>query len=348
MTYYVNFEKNIMETTILTPSTGFKPQVQLVERRKDTLLDRWCRINIERANRPKVMAGDSSVLELVESSRKSCPFCPDRLEASTPMFPESLIPGSRLRVGEAVAFPNLFAFAQNHAVVVLTAEHFIPLDRFDAVHIKNGLKASIKYIKAVNAKNPRVRFCSINWNHLPTAAASMLHPHFQVIADEAPTHYLYDVLVASREFCDKHGKSYWRDIVEAEEEKKERFIARFGASNWYTSFCGLGNNDVVGVVEASNVFEMGEAMLEDLSEGLSAMLRGYHGLGVQSLNMSIFSGPLDTRLRDFSIHLRMISRPDVKPIYTADAGFLERLHDEVVVETRPEDVASRIRSVING
>jgi len=62
----------------------------------------------------------------------------------------------------------------------------------------------------------------------------------------------------------------------------------------------------------------------------------------------MFSGPLDAQLQDFSIHLRMISRPDVKPIYTADAGFLERLHDEVVVETRPEDVASKIRSVVIG
>ncbi len=348
MKHYVRFEKDIQETTILTPSTGFKPQVQLVERRKDTLLDRWCRINNERANRPKVRAGDFSILELFESTRKSCPFCPDRVDANTPMFPESLIPGGRLRVGEAIAFPNLFAFAQHHAVVVLTAEHFIPLDKFDAVHIGNGLEASIRYIKAVRARHPQIRFCSINWNHLPTAAASMLHPHFQVIADEVPTHYLYDVLEASRIFHEKHGLSYWRDIVEAEEENLERFITKFGGSNWYTSFCGLGNNDVVGVVDASNIFEMNEATLGDLAEGLSAMLKGYSALGVQGFNMSIFSGPLDSHLRDFSVHLRMISRPDVKPIYTTDAGFMERLHDEVVIETKPEDAASKIRSTISG
>ncbi|MGD0803499.1 MAG: hypothetical protein ABSA11_05425 [Candidatus Bathyarchaeia archaeon] len=347
MKHYVRFESSIKETTILTPSTGFKPQVQLVERRKDTLLDRWCRINSERANRPKVRAGDSSVLELVESSRKSCPFCPDHLEANTPMFPESLILGGRLRVGEAVAFPNLFAFAQHHAVVVLTAEHFLPLEKFDALHIKNGLEASIRYVRAVRVKYPRVKFCSINWNHLPTAAASMLHPHLQVIADEEPTRYVYDELEASRIFHDKHGISYWRDIVEVEEEKAERFIAKFGVSNWYTSFCGLGNNDVTGVVDAPNVFDMSEAMLGDLSEGLSALLRGYSALGVQGFNLSLFSGPLDSQLRDFSVHLRMISRPDVKPIYTADTGFMERLHDEVVVETRPEDVAFKIRSVVS-
>jgi UDPglucose--hexose-1-phosphate uridylyltransferase len=348
MKHYVKFEKNLQETTILTPSTGFKPEIQVVERRKDTLLDRWCRINIERAKRPKVKAGDSSVLELVESSRKSCPFCPDRLEANTPKFPESLIPEGRLRVGEAVALPNLFAFAQHHAVVVLTEEHFLPLDRFDAIHIRNGLEASIGYIKAVKERYPRVRFCSINWNHLPTAAASMLHPHFQVIADEAPTRYLYEAFEASRVFHGKHGLSYWSDIVKAEEEILERFIGGFSGSKWYTSFCGFRNNDVVGVVDASNLFEMSEATLGDFSEGLSAMLRGYNAIGVQGFNMSMFSGPLDTQSRHFSVHARMISRPDVKPLYTTDTGFMERLHDEVIVETKPEDVASKIRSTLSG
>ncbi len=348
MKHYVKFEKSLKETTILTPSTGFKPEIQVVERRKDTLLERWCRINIERANRPKIKAGDSSVLELAESSRKTCPFCPDRVETNTPMFPRSLIPEGRLRVGEAIALPNLFAFAQHHAVVVLTREHFLPLDRLDAMHIRNGLEASISYIKAVRAKHPQVRFCSINWNHLLTAAASMLHPHFQVIADEAPTRYIYEALEASRVFQEKHGVSYWSDIVEAEEENLERFIGGFGGSKWYTSFCGFGNNNVVGVVDASNLFEMSEATLGDFSKGLSAMLKGYNALGVQGFNMSMFSGPLDTQSRHFSVHLRMISRPDVKPLYTTDTGFMERLHDEVVVETMPEDVASKIRSAISG
>jgi galactose-1-phosphate uridylyltransferase len=44
----------------------------------------------------------------------------------------------------------------------------------------------------------------------------------------------------------------------------------------------------------------------------------------------------------------MISRPNIKPVYTTDTGFMERLHDEVVVETRPEDAASKIRSTISG
>jgi galactose-1-phosphate uridylyltransferase len=64
--------------------------------------------------------------------------------------------------------------------------------------------------------------------------------------------------------------------------------------------------------------------------------------------MSLFSGPLDSQLQHFSVHARMISRPDVKPLYTTDTGFMERLHDEVIVETKPEDVASKIRSTLSG
>jgi galactose-1-phosphate uridylyltransferase len=89
---------------------------------------------------------------------------------------------------------------------------------------------------------------------------------------------------------------------------------------------------------------MSEATFGDISKGLSAILRGYNALGVQSFNMSLFSGHLDSQSRDFKVHLRMISRPDVKPLQTADTGFMERLHDEVVVESKPEDAASKIRS----
>jgi galactose-1-phosphate uridylyltransferase len=56
---------------------------------------------------------------------------------------------------------------------------------------------------------------------------------------------------------------------------------------------------------------------------------------------------MDSYTPHFRVHVRMISRPDPRPMYTSDAGFLERLHDEVVVETRPEDVALKIRTTVS-
>lgn len=347
MTSHVKFESQIQEAKILNPITGFTPQTQAVERRKDPLLNRWCRINVERANRPKSKSGESSVPQLVESSAKTCPFCPERILTSTPKFPGGLLSDGRLRVGEAVVVPNLFAFAANHAVVVLTKEHFLPLDAFNPELILNGLKASIKYLAVVRESNPQVKFCSINWNNLPTAAASMLHPHLQVIADEVPTLYLSESLVASGDYVKKHHKIYWLDLVEAERRLGERYIGDFGESRWLTSYCGLGNNEVQGILEASNFLELSEDQLRDYSTGLSTMLKGYHINGIQAFNLSLYSGPLDAETRGFRVHSRMISRPDVKSVYTADTGFMERLHDEIVVETMPEEVASRMRAAIS-
>jgi galactose-1-phosphate uridylyltransferase len=344
---HVKFEKQIQETRILSPLTGFTPQTQAVERRKDPLLDRWCRINVERANRPKSSGGDSSIPQLVESTAKNCPFCPDRIQTSTPKFPSDILPDGRLRVGEAVVVPNLFAFAQHHAVVVLTKKHFLPLDEFHPELILNGLKASLKYLEAVRASNPRVRYASINWNNLPTAAASMLHPHLQIIADEVPTLYLSEAIASSERYYEENGVSYWLDLIEAEYDLGERYIADFGGSSWLTSFCGMGNNEILGVLKASNLFELSESQLSDYSDGLSMMLKGYHKMGVQAFNLSLYSGALDVDTRGFSVHSRMISRPDVKSVYTADTGFMERLHDEIVVETMPEDVASRMREAIS-
>ena len=344
---HVKFEKQIQATRILSPITGFTPQIQVVERRKDPLINRWCRINVERANRPKSKAGDSTVPQLVESTAKNCPFCPKHIQTSTPKFPSDLLPEGRLQVGEAVVVPNLFAFAQHHAVVVLTKNHFLPLDEFYPELILNGLKASLKYLEAVRASNLRVRYASINWNNLPTAAASMLHPHLQIIADEAPTLYSSESIVSSERYYEENGVSYWLDLVEAERELGERYIAGFGESSWLSSFCGMGNNEILGVLNASNLFELSESELSDYSEGLSMMLRGYHIMGIQAFNLSLYSGPLDVNTPGFSVHSRMISRPDVKSTYTADTGFMERLHDEIVVETMPEEVTKNMRTAIS-
>jgi len=175
----------------------------------------------------------------------------------------------------------------------------------------------------------------------------MLHPHLQVTADEVPTRYISEAIEASRRFYQEHGVSYWTDIVEAEKERGERYITDLGKSRWLTSFCGFGNNDIMGVFDASNIFELSEDVLSDISEGLSIMLRGYHSIGIQSFNLSLYSGPLNSKTRYFCVHSRMISRPDVRAMYTADTGFMERLHDEVVVETKPEDVASKMKVVAN-
>jgi UDPglucose--hexose-1-phosphate uridylyltransferase len=348
LTSTIEFEKQTFEIKLRSPSAGFGLRSQTIERRKDPLLDRWCRINLDRANRPKVASGDSSIRELVEASRKGCPFCPENVESSTPMFPEELIPEGRLIYESAVVFPNLYPFGQGHAVVIFTQEHFLPLDRFDAATIKRGLKAAIAYFKALSEEGANVEFCSINWNHMPTAASSILHPHFQVVAEERPTRYVNETAEASARYMKLAGTGFWHDLVKVERATGERFIGDVEDTSWLASFAPLGNNEVIGVADGtSGLLDLDDRTVVGLAAGMSAVLRGYHRLGVQAFNASIYSGPLSRPSSSFPSHVRMISRPSPKQFNTADSGFLERLHDEVVAETMPESTALSIRKELD-
>jgi hypothetical protein len=60
----------------------------------------------------------------------TCPFCADRLESQTPRFPPTLSREGRIRRGEAVLFPNLFAYSQFSSVSVYSPDlHYLPLER---------------------------------------------------------------------------------------------------------------------------------------------------------------------------------------------------------------------------
>jgi UDPglucose--hexose-1-phosphate uridylyltransferase len=185
----------------------------------------------------------------------------------------------------------------------------------------------------------------VNWNCLPTAAASLMHPHFQVVADVTPTKYVGAALAASRSYFNRNGSNFWSDLCSAEETGGERFAYGDGAFSWVASFAPMGNNEVVGIADGdSELLALSESAVGDLARGLSKALKVYARLGVQGLNMAVYSGSLGQEAGDFSLHVRLISRPRLKQLYTADAGFMERLHDEVIVETWPEDVARELRA----
>ncbi len=112
---------------------------------------------------------------------------------------------------------------------------------------------------------------------------------------------------------------------------------------WLASYAPQGNNEVLAVFhELSSIAEIDERSLEELSTGVSRVLKAYRELGVESLNMSLVSGPLDSHLEYYSLNLRMNSRPKLEEYYTSDCGFMEKIQLESVVESWPEEVAKRL------
>ena len=342
----MEFGKEIRNVELLNPVLGFEGEVQPVEYRCDPLTGSQSRISVARAGRVRQVQGEATdVAGLVERTADGCAFCPQHIEERTPKFPLGLWVGGRMKKGECTLFPNLYPFAEHHAVATLTERHYLELDEFTAGMVADNIAASLEYISAVHRKDEQSKYPLWIWNHLPPSGASIVHPHVQVAVDRSPMPGIGELIAASEEYHRQHGESYWRDLIEAEREAKERYIGENGSLAVIASFSPRGNREIQVIFrEACNLMDLGEKQVADFADAVVGILRGYKGMGVNSFNLITLSAPIDERLEYFRLSARIISRPVFQPLYTNDSGPLERFLGVSVIEALPEDVAGEMRA----
>ena len=333
----IEFVKEIIKSEFLNPMKDFQSDSQIIERRTDPLTGDRCRINIQRARRPKQ-------LEVYKNKNleKKCYFCPKNIEKTTPKFPPSLIPEGRIRVNDFVLFPNLFPFGKYHAVGVLGKKHSLELNEFTPNVWKDCITGCIRFFNIIKQKDSKARFSSINMNYSPFAGASIIHPHVQVVVDELPSEMTDKYFRKSWGYFDKNKSNFWQDLIT---QDKERSVGESDSMVWITKFAPICNDEIIGVMKGttSSFLEMNEKQIEDLSNGISRILKGLYRRGVKAVNLAIFSAPFDEHLGHFfSLNIRIISRPSGK-IYTSDRGFSEILHEEPIISTIPEELANDLR-----
>lgn len=339
------FEKKLVSARFLNPQKQFQEEEQPIEFRRDPLLDRWARINIKRASRVKqAQKDDTEFFQLIESSKQGCFFCDENLEKSTPRFMGEIDPRGRLYQGESVLFPNFFPFSQYHAVGTVTRKHFMGAGDFKTENIIDIMTLAREYFKRVNSFDRDVIFFNFNWNHLPPSGASIIHPHVQLIGDTSPTYLNHRYLEASRAYYENNNENLWERIVDYEKNERERFIASTGNVNWLTSFAPLGNKEVNAVFsKCQNFLDLNSALIEEFAGGLKKILTGYSKIGVRSFNLTCYCGPYGFNRDDFSLNFKLISRSEPNQLYTSDVGYMEALHQERIVESMPEEIASKLR-----
>jgi len=326
-------------------SISFKKIVcQGVEFRYDPLTRTLSRINPERAKRLKHTATGSDLNKLLEDSRSSCPFCPERVEAVTPNFSPEICPDGKIRLGEVIAFPNLNPFGENHAVAILTKDHALFLDRVPEDSIANSLFVTQEYCLRLNRKNPTPLYPLYLWNYMPPSAGSLPHPHIQVLVEREPFPELANLILKSRGYFRKWKRNYWSDLVAEEEKRNERFIARKRSLSVLASFAPRGFREVLFVFQGvSSLLQMKPVDVQEFSSCLTRILLAYHTLGVGSFNLVLYSGRIGEEMPYFSLNAKLISRPFPAGVYTNDTGPLERLCGTYVIDTLPEEVAASTR-----
>jgi hypothetical protein len=284
--------------------------------REEHLTGLRCRISPDRLKRQI----DQTLY--LPSNAEGCPFCRDAVFSVTPTFPD----GNRIVRGESVTFPNLFPFGEGHVVTVITLEHQVA--DFSRQQIVDAL------ISQIDALRKSDGYASINWNFLPSAGASLMHPHMQGLSDSCPSHIVDCYISASEQFRREQGRNYW-DAVKEEEKSSDRYL--FGDEMlWSAHAVPMGEREVRGLLPISSIDEM-DNYVDLTARGILEIISLYRKLSTYAFNMSLF---FDKKGCDhgFRAFCSMISRINPNPSSTGDSAFMERLHLEPVILTLPEDL----------
>ena len=335
----IKFEKHSRITRFLDPARNFEPNERSTEIRVDPLTGQTTRL----LHFPIRMLSETDLGELVERSLQfGCPFCPGMIENVTPKFPVELNCEERIRRGSAVVFPNMFPYDTFSAVAIFSGEHFKPLGDFAPELLRDGFLVSQEYLVSARKAEPEAsRYCAINWNYMPLAGGTIIHPHLQIIAGQSGTNYHRVVLESSEKYAAGNASPYWADLIEEESRLGERFIGKVGKTTWVASFAPKGFIDIMAVFEGiPTIDDITDSDWMDFSRGLSAAMKYFDSQGFYSFNMAIYSGLGEDH---FWTHAKIIPRALLPPMDASDINYFNTLHNEVLTIFAPEEICSQAR-----
>jgi galactose-1-phosphate uridylyltransferase len=289
--------------------------------REETLTGIRCRISTERIRR----GIDRSTCTPFPA--EGCPFCPGNLPADTPVFPD----GRRIIVGESVTFPNLYPFAGWHTVTVITRDHAVPA--FSERQLADALAGQLASLLGQDG------YPSLNWNYLPSAGASLAHPHLQGLVDPSPPPLAARYLDGTARYLQEQGRSYWDDLAVAEREAGRALMD--GEIFWHASPVPIGEKEIRGILPVSHLSEL-DPLVRNLARDLLRIIAFYRELGTHAFNWSLFFDREGTG-RGFRAFCSIIARINPNPLSMSDSAFMERLHLEPVILTLPEELARLYR-----
>jgi galactose-1-phosphate uridylyltransferase len=333
----LELRRQVLRGRFLDPGRAFAPFDTEVDLRWDPLTGHTSRIVTPRELLPP--SDVQGLRALAEETRPTCPFCDDRLEERTPKLPPDVEPSGRLRKGQAVLFPNLFAYSQHSVVSVYSAGlHYLPLAQMSSRLVADNLSVQVAFARAALRLDPELRWSSINANHMPPSGSSIFHPHLQGLVDSVPT-TMQRLLVAAGDRV--------AGYLEAERRAEQRWLGSTGRATWLTSFAPLGPAEIRAFVEgAASPVELDEAAIEELGHGISTALGLYAELGQESFNLALYGAPRGAD--GYMLNLRMMCRTSSQAWYRSDSTYLERLHWEAAVDITPEELAERAAQLFGG
>jgi len=337
----ITFKKIESKAYFLNPFKGFTLDEIPFEIRYDPLTGETGRLY----DLPYEPPERSDLEEIIRRSKEVfCPFCPEALEESTPLFPKDFIPEGRIKEGDATLIPNLIPFDTYAAVSILSSEHYLPLKTLTPERLRDAFSAAQSFIRRVADYDPQVHYFSINWNYMPDSGSSLVHPHLQVNCGYIPTNQQRMQVEGCKRYLTEKETSFWQDFMTSEKQIGERYIGEIGSTFWVLSFVPQTFLPDIWCIFSDHysLIQLEMAELFPFLQGLSAVLRYFEQQRIPSFNLSVFS----VKEGDyFRVNARICPRLLPRPIGNSDRAYLQTLHKESYAISPPEAVCPALREV---
>lgn len=329
----------VKSSVFLDPRKNFEQVSLPVELRFDPLTERPSLILDFRFSLP----AKTDFSDIAKLTEPICPFCPERIETSTPKFLEEFVPEGRIRVGEAVVIPNLMPYSQYSAVTVICQKHFIKPSDFTQKTLVDAFLASQEYLKKVASHDKTQKHYIINWNFMPPSGGSIIHPHLQPVSYEEPIGYYKKQLELSKRFFEKNGHTFWQRLIEEEQRLGERYIGATGSVHWIVAYAPRSYLfEITAIIlEKTSILELEQSNIEDFSKGLLKILKYMDTQNISSFNLTLQSGPPQTK--HYRVNASIIPRFTLPPLSTSDMASLRTLNDTSICYKKPETTCQEIK-----
>jgi galactose-1-phosphate uridylyltransferase len=337
----MKFESIKKETLMLNPQEKMAEKCIPSEIRIDPLTGRSARI----CHFMKLQWQKPDFDAMIAGTESYCPFCPDKVLDVTPCFTKDIIPEGRMQRGDMVLFPNLAPYDSIGAVATFGARHYVPMLALTEDLMSAAFGFALDFFRRIEALNhPESVYHIINWNYMPPAGSSLIHPHLQVFSTSSAPNLMRQELTASMHYFEREKSNFWEDLVAAEVKTGERYLGKIGRSHWMTAYAPMGvAGDVLTVFEdIPCTLSLTDSDLRDLAAGLKQVITGYDKMGIYSFNMNFFTGAAHDDHTRF--HLLFSPRTFFnQSLGTPDIGALRNLFNETLCMAFPEEINDMLK-----
>jgi UDPglucose--hexose-1-phosphate uridylyltransferase len=313
-----------------------------IEVRTHPITGRRCRITFSRS-----LERESALQALPppppEAERTGdCPFCPSRLERSTPLLHPGIAPEGRMRSGRSILFPNLYPYGAFSAVSLFDDRHFVEIGTADPDTYADSFINCAQYLKRVLRFDPEAVFMAVTQNHLPAAGGSLVHPHLQVHADRIPSNHHAFLMRRAMDYRNQTGRLLFSDYLSAEQADGRRIIGNTGPWHWMAAFAPEGFFEIWALYPGqTSFFQLKARQWHDLALGVVKAQHFYRNLCRNSYNLGLLS--VEENHSALELRVRLVARANYAPWVRSDITGYEVALGDMATFNAPEETAELAR-----